>query len=130
MAGLIRQLVNQALENNDIAVLWLYGSRADDSYHEDSDYDLAIAFTTFLKDPLETRLRPEILALEWQSHLCLPEGLLSIVDINRIPITLAYEIIQYDQVLLCRDAKRLWREENRIYSRMELDILYSMKQYA
>jgi len=130
MNVLLEQLTALARENDDIAVLWLYGSRADGSYREDSDYDLAIAFSTFLKDPLETRLRPEMLALDWQSRLRLQEGALSIVDINPIPIVLAYEIIQYDRVLLCRDAKRLWREENRIYSRMELDILYSMKQYA
>lgn len=110
--------------------MWLYGSRADNTFHEKSDYDLAIAFTHFLTDPFDKRLRPEILALEWQSLLKLDEHTLSIVDINQVPIVLAYEIIQYNKVLFCRDEKRLWREENRIYGRMELDITYSMRRYA
>lgn len=95
-----------------------------------SDYDLAIAFTHFLTDPFEKRVRPEMLTLEWQGLLNLDEHTLSIVDINQIRIVLAYEIIQYNHVLFCRDEKRLGREENRIYGRMELDITYSMKRYA
>lgn len=127
---MLTQITQLAEANPDIAVLWLYGSQADNSHHAESDYDLAIAFFSFLKNPLETQLRPEMLALEWQSRLNLSENKLSIVDINQINIPLAYEIIQYNRVLLCRDYKRLWNEEKRIYSRMELDILYSMKKYA
>jgi predicted nucleotidyltransferase len=47
----------------DISVLWLYGSRARGTYSAPSDYDLAVAFDSFLSDALETRLRPELLAL-------------------------------------------------------------------
>jgi uncharacterized protein len=127
---LVNQLMQLAKKNEDITILWLYGSRADGTFHENSDYDLAIAFKTFLNNPIENVLRPEMLALEWQSLLHLEEKKLSVVDINRIPIALAFEIIQYDNVLFCRDEVRLWREENRIYSRMELDITYSMRRYA
>ncbi len=105
--------------------MWLYGSRANNTFHKKSDYDLSIAFNHFLIDPFDKRLRPEILALEWQSWLKLDEHTLSIVDINQIPIVLAYEIIQYNSVLFCRNEKRLWREENRIYGRMELDTTYN-----
>lgn len=107
MKLLIKQLVNLATLNNDISVLWLYGSRADGTFHEQSDYDLAIAFKTFLSNPLDATLRPEMLALEWQSLLKPNEKMLSVVDINRIPIALAFEIIQYDTVLFCRDEVRL-----------------------
>ncbi|MSR17390.1 MAG: nucleotidyltransferase domain-containing protein [Methylococcaceae bacterium] len=130
MTDIIKRVTQFTSENSDIAVMWLYGSRADNTFHENSDYDLAIAFTNFLTDPLEKRLRPEMLALEWQSLLKLNEHTLSIVDINQVPIVLAYEIIQYNKVLFCCDEKRWWREENRIYSRMELDITYSMRVYA
>ena len=127
---MFQKLIELAKKNDDIAILWLYGSRADGTFHKNSDYDLAIAFNTFLNNPLENALRPEMLVLEWQSELQLKEKMLSIVDINRIPITLAFEIIQYDEVLFCRDDVRLWREENRIYSRMELDMTYNMRRYA
>lgn len=130
MSEIIERVTQFASENSDIAVMWLYGSRANDTFNAKSDYDLAIAFTHFLTAPLDKRLRPEMLALEWQSVLNLNEYTISIVDINQVPIVLAYEIIQYNHVLFCRDEKRLWREENRIYGRMELDITYSMKHYA
>lgn len=130
MNSILKHITQFAIENSDIAVMWLYGSRADNTFHEKSDYDLAIAFNSFLTDPLEKRVRPEMLALEWQSKLQLDEHTLSIVDINQVPIVLAYEIIQYNRVLFCRDERRLWREENRIYGRMELDITYSMRRYA
>lgn len=130
MTAFIEKITQLAHDNDNIVVLWLYGSRANNTYHAHSDYDLAIAFKTFLKNPLETRLRPEIFALEWQNLLQLNESRLSVIDINHVPIALAYEIIQYNKVLFCRELKRLWREENRIYGRMELDILYSMKHYV
>lgn len=127
---MLQKLIELAQKNNDIAILWLYGSRADGTFQASSDYDLAIAFNTFLNNPIDNALRPEMLALEWQSGLQFEEKMLSIVDINGIPIALAFEIIQYDNVLFCRDEVRLWREENRIYSRMELDITYNMRHYA
>ncbi len=127
---MLQKFIELAQKNNDIAILWLYGSRADGTFQASSDYDLAIAFNTFLNNPIDNALRPEMLALEWQSGLQFEEKMLSIVDINGIPIALAFEIIQYDNILFCRDEVRLWREENRIYSRMELDITYNMRHYA
>ena len=115
----IKQLAEQ---NPDILIVWLYGSRAKGNAHRLSDYDLAVAFKSFIKnDPLEKRLRPECLALDWQQTLGLHDFQLSIVDINQAPIPLAFEIIQTNNVLFCRDEDRLWQETLRIHSRMELD---------
>jgi predicted nucleotidyltransferase len=115
----IKQL---AEDNPDILIVWLYGSRAKGNAHRNSDYDLAVAFKSFIKnDPLEKRLRPECLALDWQQALGLHDFQLSIVDFNQAPISLAFEIIQADNVLFCRDEDRLWQEIQRIHSRMELD---------
>ena len=115
----IKQLAEQ---NPDILIVWLYGSRAKGNAHRNSDYDLAVAFKSFIKnDPLEKRLRPECLALDWQLALGLHDFQLSIVDINQAPIPLAFEIIQANNVLFCRDEDRLWQETLRIHSRMELD---------
>jgi predicted nucleotidyltransferase len=116
---LIREL---AAQNSDIAIVWLYGSRAKGSANLKSDYDLAVAFFSFIKDdPIEKRLRPECLALDWQRALDLHDFELSVVDINQANIPLAWEIIQPDCVLFCRDEGRLWQEIRRIHSRMELD---------
>lgn len=53
--------------------MWLYGSQASGEAHPESDFDLAIAFEKFIKDPLERALRPERLAMEWTSQFKLPE---------------------------------------------------------
>lgn len=127
MDEIILKLSQFAAENQEVIVLWLYGSRANATHRINSDYDLAIAFKTFLSDPLETRLRPEMLALTWQSELQFGENQLSIIDINQVSISLANEVIQCGSVLFCRDEMRLWQEEKRINSRMELDVLYHIR---
>lgn len=106
----------------DVVVLWLYGSRAKGNASEHSDWDLAVAFNPVkLADPLDNRLRAELLALDWQRQLGLPEGKLSLVDINLAPIPLAFEIINANQVIYCCDDGRRLQEEARIMSKMELD---------
>lgn len=115
-------VIDLARRDRSIDVVWLYGSRAKGVAHERSDYDFAVAFHDFIKDdPVARRLRPECLALDWQRALGLKEGEVSIVDINQAPIPLAFEIIDADSVLFCRDEERLWRETMRVHSRMELD---------
>jgi len=67
MDELLQKIVPLAESDPDIAVVWLYGSRAKGNAHASSDYDLAVAFNRFIKDdPIEQRLRPECLALDWQ----------------------------------------------------------------
>jgi len=122
MTDLLQQIAKLAENDPDIAVVWLYGSRAKGNAHAASDYDLAVAFNRFIKDdPVEKRLRPECLALDWQQALGLHDFQLSVVDINQAPIPLAFEIVQADRVIFCRDEDRLWLETLRIHSRMELD---------
>ncbi|WP_245598719.1 type VII toxin-antitoxin system MntA family adenylyltransferase antitoxin [Methylomicrobium lacus] len=126
MDELLQKIVPLAESDPDIAVVWLYGSRAKGNAHASSDYDLAVAFNRFIKDdPIEQRLRPECLALDWQQALGLHDFQLSVVDINQAPIPLAWEIIQADTVIFCRDENRLWRETLRIHSRMELDYAHT-----
>jgi uncharacterized protein len=122
MPGVLQTIPHLAAENPDILIVWLYGSRAKGTARENSDYDLAVAFKSFIKDnPLEKRLRPELLALDWQQALGLHDFELSVVDINQAPIPLAYQVIEPDCVLYCADENRLWQEIRRIHSRMELD---------
>jgi uncharacterized protein len=118
----LNAIAELARQNPDIVIVWLYGSRATGRDHQASDYDLAVAFERFIKDdPVEKRLRPECLALDWQQALALHDFQLSVIDINQAPILLAWEIIQADTVLFCRDENRLWQETLRIHSRRELD---------
>ena len=125
-----QRIISLAPQTPDIAIVWLYGSRAKNTANDNSDYDLAVAFKTFIKDnPLEKRLRPECLALDWQQALGLHDFQLSIVDINQAPIPLAWEIIKLNFVLYCCDEYRLWQETLRIHSRMELDFTRPIHKY-
>ncbi|WP_355660180.1 type VII toxin-antitoxin system MntA family adenylyltransferase antitoxin [Halomonas salifodinae] len=123
-------LIELATRDDDIAVLWLYGSRAKGTATVRSDYDLAVAFRTFEKNPLERRLRPELLAQAWQDALGLAEDKLSLVDINLAPLPLAHAIIRTGQVLQANDGLRLIREEQRITSMWEIDHLYHQRHFA
>ena len=59
------QLVTLAQACLEVLVLWLYGSRAKGNAGPLSDWDLAVALAPVkLADPLENRLRPELLALD------------------------------------------------------------------
>ena len=123
-------IIELTRQNLDIVIVWLYGSRVKGSANINSDYDVAVAFKAFIKnDPLEKRLRPECLALDWQQALGLHDFQLSIVDINQAPIPLAWQIIEADGVLYCADERRLWQENRRIGSRMEIDFIPPVYQY-
>lgn len=123
-------IIELAKSNSEVVIVWLYGSRVKGTANINSDYDLAVAFKSFIKnDPLEKRLRPECLALDWQEALGLYDFQLSIVDINQAPIPLAWQIIEPDCVLYCSDEQRLWQETRRIGSRMEIDFIEPVHQY-
>ena len=130
VSEILSRFTQLAQADPDIAVLWLYGSRAQDQAHADSDYDLAVAFVSFPEEPLQRRLRPEILALDWAQAVHLDSDSLSIIDINAVPVPLAWEVITSGQVLYQDDSMRLYQEEQRISSRMELDILYHRRRYG
>ena len=119
--GAIRRL---AMVQEEIAALWLYGSRARGEHHDASDFDLAVAFTTWLNDPLERRLRPELLALEWQQALGMSEDMLSVVDLAIAPIPLGWSILDQGRLLLDRHPQIRMRQESRILSRWEIDYLH------
>lgn len=124
-SDMLEQLILLASSNPQVQVLWLYGSRANGTAGPASDWDLAVAFDPIkqsgpLGTALENRLRPELLALEWQRALGLAEGKLSVVDINQASIPLAFAVIDANRPLYSRDEGRRLQEEARIMSQMEL----------
>ncbi|MGM0517584.1 MAG: type VII toxin-antitoxin system MntA family adenylyltransferase antitoxin [Pseudomonadota bacterium] len=126
----LEELRSQVRGDSDIAVLWLYGSRAKGNATAESDYDLAVAFAEPFSDPLERRLRPELLAQHWQDLVGLPEDKLSIIDIDQVPIPLAMAVIRTGRPLCVNDPLRLAREENRVTSMWELDYLHHQREFG
>ena len=119
----------KALAGNDSAidVCWLYGSRARGQAEEKSDYDLAVLFQQAVSDPIDRRLRPEMLAIQWSQQL---NQKISIVDINLAPLPLAHTVMRDNTTLFCRNAFKSLDLERRIMSKWEIDHLYHRKHYA
>ena len=118
----LHQLNALAASHSELAALWLYGSQAKGNASEHSDWDLAVAFDPLKVDSvLDTRIRAELLAMDWQRALGLAEGKLSIVDINLASIPLAFGIINANKLIFSRDEGRRMQEESRIMSQLKLD---------
>lgn len=123
------RLVTLASEAKNISALWLYGSRAKGNHRPDSDYDLAVLFNDWVEDPLDRRLRPELLAMDWAKALVREEEMLSIVDIQNAPIPLAMNIIA-GKLLYCDDESARLNVEGIIMSKAELDYQYHLKHFG
>ena len=108
---------------DDVVVVWLYGSQAKGTSHSHSDIDIAIAFKNFNLTDLERKLRPQELSLILSAQLNLPDGKLSIVDINNVPVYLAFNIVEYGKVICSKNKTREFKEEQRIYGQFEFETI-------
>ncbi len=117
-------IIQLAKADDNIELLWLYGSYAQETAHEKSDIDIAVVFKTWEKDVIERRLRPELLAIEWLNKVNLREGELSILDMNISPIPLAMSVLKQGILLLSKNRSRQFQEQQRIMSKWEIDYLY------
>ena len=116
------QFEQYLMQRSDVVVVWLYGSRAKGNAADYSDWDLAVAFSPRkLPDVLDNRLRPELLALDLQRDCGLPEGAVSVIDVNLAPTPLVYAAIYANHIVYTKDKGRQMQEEARIMSKMELE---------
>jgi predicted nucleotidyltransferase len=123
----LQQIVRLAEQEPELLVVWLYGSRARNTAHSKSDYDLAVAFVQPLKNRFDNRLRPEELAIKWQEELDVE---VSVLDINLAPIPLAMAVVEDETVIFGNDTMRSFKEEQRIRSMWELDYLYDNQAHV
>ena len=123
MNEILECIIHNIIDLDDIEVMWLYGSQAKNTSHEQSDIDIAIAFKRFNLTELERKLRPQELSLIWSDQLHLPEGKLSIVDINTVPVYLAFNIVEYGKTICSKNKVRELKEVQRIYSQYEFEII-------
>jgi predicted nucleotidyltransferase len=127
---ILQQIQKKAKTHNNIAVLWLYGSRAKGTANAESDYDLAVAFNHYPEDAWQQRLQPENLAYEWANEMNVDSNKISVIDINHVPIQLAMAVIEHGQAIQANDSLRLAKEENRITSMWEIDHMYHRQHYG
>jgi predicted nucleotidyltransferase len=122
-AKLLAKIKRLSTENDDVVVVWLYGSRATGTETKESDFDLAIAFKNFKLSTMDAFLRPNELAIDWAQLLNIPEEKLSLVDINKAPIYLAFNIVEYGEIIYQTPTSRAFTEQNRIYSQYEYQMI-------
>jgi predicted nucleotidyltransferase len=118
-------IISLAASNADVEVVWLYGSRATGSYHEASDFDLAIAFKDFTLSPSDKLSRPHEIAMDWALALDVPTDVISIVDVNQIPAYLGFNVVEYGVIVYQEPSARSYKEANRIYSQYEYQMIES-----
>lgn len=126
----IQKTISLAERESTIEALWLYGSRAQGAARSGSDYDFAVLFDSWLDNPLDQQLRPEELRIEWSRKLTINEQKLSLVDIQLVPIPLAWEVLSKGKLLLCKNEDQLIYAELKIMSLYELDVCYHRKCYG
>ena len=110
-------LTELAQQNDEVEVLWLYGSYAKENAHLNSDIDLAVVFKTWQEDILERRLRSELLAMNWQKSL-------NLLDMGIAPIPIAMSVLTTGKLWLSKNKARQLQEQQRIMSKWEIDYLY------
>jgi len=118
---ILKYISNKASKIEDIEVVWLYGSQAKGCAHGQSDIDIAIAFKQFNLTDLDKKLRPQEYALVWGGQLDLPDNKLSIIDINNVPVYLAFNVVEYGNVIYSNNKVRELKENQRIYSQFEFE---------
>ncbi len=121
---IINELISLAQQDNEIAALWIYGSRARGNFSVESDYDLAVLFNNRIADKLDSRLRPELLAMDWRSLLQNPKLELSILDVNQVMIPLAFNAIN-GKLLYSNDEGLRMSVEAIICSKAEIDFSHN-----
>jgi len=116
---------NSASKNSSIDVIWLYGTRVKDTANKDSDFDIAIAFNTEKNQKCLTIFQCDEIAFEWSENT---GATISIIDINHIPVPLAYSVINEGKVIVCKHDLRLHSEQQRVWSLWE-SYRYEYKQH-
>jgi predicted nucleotidyltransferase len=103
-----------------VDAIYLYGSRAKNTVHKTSDWDIAVIFSDYETDKLERLVRPQLLEAEVESELKLYQKI-SIVDLEIAPIYLQMAILNHGIKWFDRNVPHVKRVEQSILSKWEKD---------
>lgn len=103
-----------------VDAIYLYGSRAKQTAHEQSDWDIAVVFSDFEPD-LKTRLlRPQGLEAALERELKLYNQI-GVIDLEAAPVLLQYSIVMSAVKWFDRNVPHVKRLEQSILSKWEKD---------
>lgn len=118
---LIRKKLTMLIqENAKVDAIYLYGSRAKQTAHKKSDWDIAVLFSAYKTDLSERILRPQMLEAMLERELQLYNKI-SVVDIEIAPVYLQYSILMSAVKWFDRNVPHVKRVEQGILSKWEKD---------
>lgn len=103
-----------------VDAIYLYGSRAKQTAHENSDWDIAVIFSDYETDLSLRLLRPQYLEAEIERQLKLYNQI-SVIDLETAPIYLQYSILMSAVKWFDRNVPHVKRVEQSILSKWEKD---------
>jgi predicted nucleotidyltransferase len=106
--------------HSQVDAIYLYGSRAKQKAHGNSDWDIAVVFSEYESDLVLRFLRPQQLEAEIERMLKL-YGRVSVIDLETAPMYLQYSILLSAQKCFDRNVPHVKRVENAILSKWEKD---------
>jgi len=113
-------IVQLIQSHTQVDAIYLYGSRAKQTAHTDSDWDIAVLFTDYENDLTARVLRPQLLEAELERELKLYNQI-SVVDIETAPMYLQHSIIMSAVKWFDRNVPHVRRVEQSILSKWEKD---------
>ncbi len=103
-----------------VDAIYLYGSRAKQTAHENSDWDIAVIFTEYIPDASARLLRPQWVEAAIERELKLYNHV-SVIDLETAPVYLQYSILMSAVKWFDRNVPHVKRVEQSILSKWEKD---------
>lgn len=103
-----------------VDAIYLYGSRAKQTAHEHSDWDIAVLFSDYETDLSTRLLRPQLLEAAIERELKLYNQI-SVIDLETAPVYLQYSILMSAVKWFDRNVPHVKRVEQSILSKWEKD---------
>lgn len=103
-----------------VDAIYLYGSRAKQTAHEHSDWDIAVLFSDYETNLSARLLRPQMLEAAIERELKLYNQI-SVIDLETAPVYLQYSILMSAVKWFDRNVPHIKRVEQSILSKWEKD---------
>ncbi len=107
-------------DHAQVDAIYLYGSRAKQTAHENSDWDIAVLFSDYETDLSARLLRPQLLEAAIERELKLYNQV-SVIDLEAAPVYLQYSILMSAVKWFDRNVPHVKRVEQSILSKWEKD---------
>ncbi|MCK9396692.1 MAG: nucleotidyltransferase domain-containing protein [Methylobacter sp.] len=119
--GSMAENITRVIQHHaQVDAIYLYGSRAKQTAHEHSDWDIAVLFSGYETDLSTRLLRPQLLEAAIERELKLYNQV-SVIDLETAPVYLQYSILMSAVKWFDRNVPHVKRVEQSILSKWEKD---------